>query len=67
MILLQRSLGYYFENHQVPFTLPPARFLILTGLGSILVCAAVGLAGALVPAWRTIRREPYDLVRGEGT
>ena len=27
---------------------------------------AVGVAGALLPAWRVGRREPYALVRGEG-
>jgi len=24
------------------------------------------VAGALLPAWRAGRREPYELVRGEG-
>jgi putative ABC transport system permease protein len=66
LMLFQRSLGYYFENYKVPFTLPPVRDLVVTGLVSVSLCSAVGLAGALVPAWRACRREPYDLVRGEG-
>jgi putative ABC transport system permease protein len=66
MILFQRSLGYYFESYQVPFTLPPAPDLAVTGFFSVLLCCAVGLVGALLPARRAVRREPYDLVRGEG-
>jgi putative ABC transport system permease protein len=66
LVLFQRSLGYYLASCQVPFTLPPVRDLIVTGLVSVLLCCAVGLVGALLPAWRAGRREPYDLVRGEG-
>jgi putative ABC transport system permease protein len=66
VLLLERSLGYYFLTHQAPFTLPPARELLALGLLSVLLCGAVGLAGAALPAWRAVRREPYDLVRGEG-
>ena len=33
---------------------------------SVAVCCGVGLLGALLPGWRAGRREPYDLVRGEG-
>jgi putative ABC transport system permease protein len=66
MLLFQRSMGYYFESYQVPFVLPSLRELILTGLLSVLSCCGVGLVGALAPAWRASRREPYELVRGEG-
>jgi putative ABC transport system permease protein len=66
MLLFQRSMGYYFESYQVPFVLPSLRELILTGLLSILSCCGVGLVGALAPAWGASRREPYELVRGEG-
>ncbi len=66
LVLLQRSLGYYFESYHVPFRLPAHSELLLTGLVSVLLCGGVGLVGALWPAWRAGRREPYELVRGEG-
>jgi putative ABC transport system permease protein len=65
-VLCQRSLGFYFENYQVPFTLPSAMQLIVIGLVSVGVCSFVGVAGALLPAWRAGRSETYELVRGEG-
>lgn len=66
LVLFRRSLGYYFENYQVPFALPAPTSLAATGLVSVALSCAVGLAGALAPAWRAGRREPYELVRGEG-
>lgn len=66
LMFFQRSLGYYFENYQVLFTLPSVHALVVTGLLSVSLCSGVGLVGALVPAWRAGRREPYELVRGEG-
>jgi putative ABC transport system permease protein len=66
LLCLARSLGYYSENYQVPFTLPPLPDLAVSGLVSALLCCLVGVAGALLPAWRAGRREPYELVRGEG-
>jgi putative ABC transport system permease protein len=66
LVLFQRSLGYYFENYQVPFTLPSTSELVLTGAISVLICCGVGLLGALLPAWQAGRQEPYELVRGEG-
>jgi putative ABC transport system permease protein len=66
LILCQRSLGFYFENYHVPFTLPSAGHLVVRGLVSIGVCSFVGMAGALLPAWRAGRSDPYELVRGEG-
>ena len=66
LMLFQRSLGYYLASRQVPFLLPPVGDLAVTALLSVLLCCAVGLAGAFLPAWRAGRREPYELVRGEG-
>jgi len=66
LVLFQRSLGYYFESYQVPFALPATSDLAVTGVVSVLLCCAVGVLGALLPAWQTGRHEPYDLVRGEG-
>jgi putative ABC transport system permease protein len=66
LVLFQRSLGYHFAGMQVPFSLPGPAELAVTGLVSVLLCGGVGILGALVPAWQSGRREPYDLVRGEG-
>jgi putative ABC transport system permease protein len=66
LVLCQRSLGFYFENLDVPFTLPSAKQLLVMGLVSIGVCSLVGMIGALLPAWQAGRSEPYELVRGEG-
>jgi putative ABC transport system permease protein len=66
ILLFQRSLGYYFERRQVPFALPPLSELAGIAALSVAVCCGVGLLGALLPGWRAGRREPYDLVRGEG-
>jgi putative ABC transport system permease protein len=38
----------------------------LIALACILLAALIGALGALVPAWRASRREPYDLIRSEG-
>jgi len=65
LMLSQRSLGYYFETYHVPFALPAPGELAWTGLVSVLLCGAVGVLGALVPAWRASRREPYVLIGGE--
>ncbi|SIO35248.1 putative ABC transport system permease protein [Singulisphaera sp. GP187] len=66
LILFERTLGYQFQQYQVPFVLPGPAFLIGAGVVSSLLCAVVGLAGAVLPAWRAGRAEPYALVRGEG-
>jgi putative ABC transport system permease protein len=66
LVLFRRSLGYSFESAHVPFTLPSAPGLVVSGLVSVALCSGVGLVGALLPAWRAGRREPYELVRGEG-
>ena len=33
---------------------------------SVLMASIIGALGSLYPAWRASRRDPYDLVRGEG-
>ncbi|WP_406698323.1 ABC transporter permease [Singulisphaera sp. Ch08] len=66
LVLFERTLGYQFQQYQVPFVLPGPTFLMVAGVVSSLLCGAVGLAGAALPAWRAGRSEPYGLVRGEG-
>jgi putative ABC transport system permease protein len=66
IVVFQRSLGYQFETYRVPFALPSLGELVVIGVISVCACCSVGLLGALLPAWRAGRREPYDLVREEG-
>jgi putative ABC transport system permease protein len=66
LLLFERSIGYRFELYQVPFALPDAAFLGVAAAFSALLCCAVGVLGAVVPAWKTSRIEPYSLIRGEG-
>lgn len=67
LLALQRSFGYYLASLDIPFVWPAASALLLHGLGGVALASCVGLAGALVPAWRLSRQEPYALVRGEGS
>jgi putative ABC transport system permease protein len=67
LLALQRSLGYRLASLDVPFVWPAAPALLLHGLVGVGLASCVGLAGALVPAWRLSRREPYELVRAEAS
>jgi putative ABC transport system permease protein len=66
LLALQRSLGFHLARLDVPFVWPTAPELLLHALVGVGLASCVGLAGALVPAWRLTRQQPYDLVRGEG-
>jgi putative ABC transport system permease protein len=66
LVLFERSLGFLFERNQVPFVLPGWVYIVVAGILSSLICSAVGVAGAVLPAWQAGRAEPYALVRGEG-
>jgi putative ABC transport system permease protein len=66
LMLFERSIGFAFASHHVPFAWPPARALLEMGFAGVFACGSVGLAGALLPAIHAVRREPFALVRGEG-
>ncbi len=66
LLALQRSLGYHLASLDVPLAWPSAGALVAHGLITVGLAAGVGLAGALLPAWRLSRREPYELVRADG-
>jgi putative ABC transport system permease protein len=66
LLALQRSLGYHLTSLDVPFVWPTALALLLHALAGVGLASCVGLMGALVPAWRLSRQEPYELVRGTG-
>jgi putative ABC transport system permease protein len=66
MRLYERSLVFYLENVGVPFVWLDTPHTIAFAAGAIVLACAIGALGSLYPAWRASRRDPYDLVRGEG-
>jgi len=62
----EHSLVYYLESLGIPFVWLGAVTTSLIAIACILLATLIGAAGALVPAWRASRREPYDLIRSEG-
>jgi ABC-type antimicrobial peptide transport system permease subunit len=50
----------------VPFSWPPLAVLQAGAILAIVFSAMLGLAGALLPAWRVRRMAPYALIQGEG-
>lgn len=66
MRLYERSLVYWLENVGVPFVWLDTPRMVAVAVGAIVLASVIGAVGALYPAWRASRRDPYDLVRGEG-
>lgn len=66
LFAFQRSLGYYLETLQILFIWPSPRSIALFALGCVMLASAVGVTGAMIPAWRASRRDPYALIMGDG-
>ena len=66
MRLYERSLVYYLENIGVPFVWLDGPRIVIVAVLAIVMASIIGALGSLYPAWRASRRDPYDLVRGEG-
>ena len=67
MRFFERSLVYYLEQCGVPFVwLDAAAHWSPSPWLRSCSPASIGALGVLYPAWRASRREPYDLMRGEG-
>ncbi|MCC7527783.1 MAG: ABC transporter permease [Candidatus Melainabacteria bacterium] len=66
LLVFQRSLVYYLEMLHIDFAWPEPAIILGVALACSLASAFVGLAGALVPAWRASLEEPYLLIQGEG-
>ena len=66
MRLYEHSLVYHLENLAIPFIWLGRGTIVVIALLCILLASLVGAAGALWPAWRASREEPYDLIRSEG-
>jgi putative ABC transport system permease protein len=62
----EHSLVYYLDSVGVPFVWLGETSMLLIALSCILAAAAIGAAGALYPAWRASREQPFDLIRSEG-
>jgi len=60
-----RSLGFYFESLGVPFGWPPIEALAAIAAAVVAASVALGIAGALYPAWRVRRLEPFPLIHGD--
>jgi putative ABC transport system permease protein len=66
MRVYEHSLVYHLENLGIPFVWLNGSMTALIALLCILLASLIGAAGALCPAWRASREEPYDLIRSEG-
>lgn len=66
MRLYERSLVHYLEKLGVPFLWLDLPRMTAAAAGAVALACLIGALGALYPAWRASRRDPYDLVRGEG-
>jgi putative ABC transport system permease protein len=66
MRVYERSLVYHLDSMGIPFLWLPAGTTGLIALACIALTSLIGAAGALYPAWRASRLEPYALIRSEG-
>ncbi len=66
MRLYEHSLVYYLNSLGVPFAWLSGGTIALVAALCVLFASLIGALGALVPAWRASRRDPYDLIRSEG-
>ena len=64
--LFERSLVYYLTQIGVPFLWLDRANTIVVAVACVFGAALIGAIGALTPAWRVSRDDPYDLIRGEG-
>jgi putative ABC transport system permease protein len=69
MLLLrvfEHSMVYYLDSIGIPFVWLDKGTIGVIALLCILSASAIGAAGALYPAWRASREQPFDLIRSEG-
>jgi putative ABC transport system permease protein len=62
----EHSLVYYLQGLGIPFVWLGAGTISLIAIACVLLASLIGAAGALLPAWRASRADPYDLIRSEG-
>lgn len=66
LLVFQRSLVYYLETLHMDFSWPEPAMILIVAIVCAVASALVGLAGALLPAWKASLEEPYLLIQGEG-
>jgi putative ABC transport system permease protein len=64
--IYEHSLVYYLDSLGIPFAWLDKTTIALIAVFCVLLASAIGAAGALYPAWRASREEPFDLIRSEG-
>lgn len=64
--LFERSLVFHLTQMGVPFLWLDRLDMALSAGLCLVAAALVGMVGAFIPSLRASRREPYDLVRGDG-
>jgi len=64
--LFEHSLVYNLTRIGAPFLWLDRMEAAFVAIACILGAALIGAVGALAPAWRVSRHDPYDLIRGEG-
>jgi putative ABC transport system permease protein len=62
----EHSLVYYLQGLGIPFVWLGSGTINLIAITCVLLATLTGAAGALLPAWRASRADPYDLIRSEG-
>ncbi len=65
MRIYEHSLVYYLDRMGVPFVWLDGRMIGAIAVVCVAFAALIGAAGALYPAWRASRSDPYDLIRAE--
>ena len=60
--IFARSLGFHLEAVGIAVAWPPVATVLAAAAVAAVVSAALGVAGAFVPAWRSQRREPQALL-----
>jgi len=62
----EHSLVYYLQGLGIPFCWLGTGTISLIAIACVLLASLIGAVGALLPAWRASRADPYDLIRSEG-
>lgn len=66
MRVYEHSLVYYLDRIGIPFVWLSGWTIGMIGALCIVLTSLTGAVGALYPAWRASRLEPYALMRSEG-
>ena len=61
----ERSLVYYLDGLGIPFRWLSTGSTLAIAATCVVLATLIGALGALYPAWRASRQEPYDLIRSE--